>query len=218
MNNLILKNCFSLFLFITTSILLAQNDNSAVNLLDKVKENYNNKTINLKFTHQTKNTESNINQTESGSAIINNQKYNISFTKAQTSQIYDGKKVYTISNDDKEISVSVPKNDSDLLTPTKVLDNYKNEYTIKSSGSKTVNKKKRTLVKLIPKKKSVYKFIEVALDSSKNEIVQIMETMLDSTISTLTINSITSNSVSTPATFSVDINQYKKKGYVVTEL
>lgn len=196
-----------------------KSDKEAIKLLDKVKKTYTKSAISLKFTHELKNAKANISQSESGKAIINKQKYNITLEKAKINQIYDGNKVFTISHDEKEISVSKPEDDSDLMTPTKILDNFKKDYIITFSGKKTVKGKNCTLIKLIPTQKtSKIKDVEVAIETATSQLVQLIEENIEGTETTLIVTEFTKNLVAPGALFKVNLKSYKNKGYIVTEL
>ena len=196
-----------------------KSDKEAVKLLEKVKKTYTKSAFSLKFTHELKNAKANISQTESGKAIVNKKKYNITLDKAKINQIYDGNKVFTISQEEKEVSVSKPADDSDLMTPTKILDNFKKDYYITSSGNKTVKGKTCIVIKLVPSQKSSkIKTVEVAVETTTNQLLQLTEINIEGTETTLTITEFKPNLVAPGALFKVNLKSYKNKGYIVTEL
>lgn len=192
-----------------------QKDAKMVSLLNKVSATYKTPSK-LNFTYTLVNSKENINQKEEGSAYISNNKYNLNLLN--NTQIYDGKKVYNISSEDKEITISSNPSKDELLTPTKILDSYKSGYTIKAGGSKTVNGKSATIVTLIPTNNSNTSSIDLAIDASKNELLSMVENTKQGSVTTITITSFSKNVIIPSAIFKVNTSYYKGKGYYVTEL
>lgn len=191
-------------------------DPNAVKLLNSVSQSYQKPTF-LKFNYTLKNSKEGINQNEKGSVYISGDKYNLSLLN--TSQIYDGKKVYNISEEDKEVTITNNPSKEELLTPTKVLNSYKSGYAVAMSGTKTVNGKKATMITLTPTdKNSPTTKIELAIDSAKKDLIQVAEYNKQGTVTTITITEISKNMVIPKSIFSFKESFYKGKGYYITVL
>src|SRR5690625_6189102 len=79
-------------------------------------------------------------------------------------QMYDGKLLYTISKDDKEVTILKPdENSNDFLTPTKILYTYKTNFTPTLDKTTTIDGVKAQQINYTPKQSNEYeyKIIEV---------------------------------------------------------
>lgn len=121
-----------LFLFLlATNVSFSQNDNEAKALvkqvLDKV-ESYENFVIDFSYTLE--NEEQNLKQETRGDVSIKNEKYVLNLMG--TTQIFDGKKIYTIVPEDDEVTISVyDEMDNEQITPSKMLTFYQEGYRFK---------------------------------------------------------------------------------------
>jgi len=131
---------FFISVFLISNLLNAQ---TAQEWLDKVSNNYHSvPTYYIKFEIK----ESDNAKLETGELYAAKDKFSLDVMGI--SQMYDGKKLYTVSREDKEVTISNPAADSDdLLTPTKVLKMYKSGYTISLEKSATVSGKKNPVYK-----------------------------------------------------------------------
>src|SRR5690625_6954301 len=79
-------------------------------------------------------------------------------------QMYDGKLLYTISKDDKEVTILKPdENINDFLTPTKILYTYKNNFTPTLDKTTTIDGVKVQQIKLTTKQSNDYDYILIAI-------------------------------------------------------
>ncbi|KUF44519.1 outer membrane lipoprotein carrier protein LolA [Myroides marinus] len=119
--------------------------------------------------------------------------YNLTFMGVQ--KIYDGKKIYTISEEDEEVTVS--KYDAkgvDGILPSQMLTFFNKGYTFQWDILQNVNGKKIQYIKLIPTdKKSVIKEVYLGVDSSTKNIYNKIQVNKDGSKSTLTVNSFKTN-------------------------
>ncbi len=203
-------------LFLSFISFQAQNDAKAMNLLNQVSASYN-KPTQMSFDFELKNSQENISQKESGNVYISGDRYNMSLMS--NTQVYDGRKVYNISSEDKEVTITNNPSKEDLLTPTKVLNSYKKGYQVKMAGSKKINGRNATLINLIPTDKaSATTKIVIGIDSVKKDLLQIMEYNKQGSVTTITINK-SKKGISIPkAFFTFKESYYKGKGYYITVL
>ncbi|MRI64336.1 outer membrane lipoprotein carrier protein LolA [Ornithobacterium rhinotracheale] len=178
MKKLFYTSCLALFSVAT----FAQN---AKQILDNVSNHYKNqKSVYIKFKSELENSGSNTKDSYTGEVYVKGDKYNLTVPKMDIRQIYDGKKLYTISSENQEVTVSKPEKGSDeLFTPTRVLDIYKDGYTL------SLDKKQGNIqfIKLVPTKKSELKYIIVGVDTSKNQLVKLSQTNNKNTTTTFTV-------------------------------
>ena len=121
-----------IFLFIAiiscNNIAVSQEADEAEKLLNKVSENiksYDN--IYINYTYTLSNLEEDINQTNKGSFVTEND--NWKFVMLGVTRIFDGDKLYTISPDDEEVTISTQNPDDETtITPNKMLYFYEEGY------------------------------------------------------------------------------------------
>ena len=155
MNN---KNKMKKYIFLTISIFYSlsysQVDSDAEKLLNKVSENiksYNN--IYINYTYTLNNLEEDINYTNRGSFVTENDNWR--FEMLGITRIFDGDKLYTISPDDEEVTISSQNpEDETTITPNKMLYFYEEGYYFEMGSVKYIGntdfRKKIQYVKLIP--------------------------------------------------------------------
>ncbi|HZH69416.1 MAG TPA: outer membrane lipoprotein carrier protein LolA, partial [Flavobacteriaceae bacterium] len=127
MKNAIL--CLLTFTFFTTA--QTQNAQKAKTLLDEVStkvKSYNN--IEIEFKYSLTNLKEGINQDTRGDVTLQGDKYLLNMMGA--TRLFDGTKLYTISPEDEEVTISsIGTDEEDEITPSKMLTFYEKGYTYK---------------------------------------------------------------------------------------
>ena len=182
-----------ILIFGLLSILSYSQDNlDAELLLNKVSENiknYDNIYINYAYTLQ--NIEEDINQTNNGSFVTEDEKWR--FEMLGVTRIFDGNKLYSISPDDEEVTISSQDpEDETTITPNKMLYFYEEGYYFEMDESRFVGngqfRKKIQYVKLIPKdSEAEIKYILLGIDTEFNQIYEVIETGKNETVTTISI-------------------------------
>ena len=170
----------------------SQDNSDAELLLNKVSENiknYDNIYINYAYTLQ--NIEEDISQTNNGSFVTENDKWR--FEMLGVTRIFDGNKLYSISPDDEEVTISSQDpEDETTITPNKMLYFYEDGYYFEMDESRFVGngqfRKKIQYVKLIPKdSEAEIKYILLGIDTEFNQIYEVIETGKNETVTTISI-------------------------------
>ena len=193
MNN---KNKMKKYIFLTISIFYSlsysQIDTDAEKLLNKVSENiksYDN--IYINYTYTLNNLEEDINYTNRGSFVTENDNWR--FEMLGITRIFDGDKLYTISPDDEEVTISSQNpEDETTITPNKMLYFYEEGYYFEMGSVKYIGntnfRKKIQYVKLIPMDSEAdIKYIDLGIDTEFNHIYEVVETGKNETITTISI-------------------------------
>ena len=193
MNN---KNKMKKYIFLTISIFYSlsysQVDSDAEKLLNKVSENiksYDN--IYINYTYTLNNLEEDINYTNRGSFVTENDNWR--FEMLGITRIFDGDKLYTISPDDEEVTISSQNpEDETTITPNKMLYFYEEGYYFEMGSVKYIGntdfRKKIQYVKLIPMDSEAdIKYIDLGIDTEFNQIYEVVETGKNETITTISI-------------------------------
>lgn len=134
-------------------------------------------------------------------------------------QMYDGKSLFTVSKEDKEVTVSQPDANSDeFLTPTKVTRMYKSGYKMSLGKTATIGGDKIQYIKLTPTQNSDAEYFEVAINTSNNSLYQYQEFYKNGTSRTITVKDFIENLIIPRALFKFDKSKYEKDGYIVTPI
>ena len=189
---MIMKKILLLIFGLLTMVSYSQDNSDAELLLNKVSENiknYDNIYINYAYTLQ--NIEEDINQTNNGSFVTEDEKWR--FEMLGVTRIFDGNKLYSISPDDEEVTISSQDpEDETTITPNKMLYFYEEGYYFEMDESRFVGngqfRKKIQYVKLIPKdSEAEIKYILLGIDTEFNQIYEVIETGKNETVTTISI-------------------------------
>ena len=187
-----MKKILILIFGLFTMLSYSQDNSDAELLLNKVSENiknYDNIYINYAYTLQ--NIEEDINQTNNGSFVTEDEKWR--FEMLGVTRIFDGNKLYSISPDDEEVTISSQDpEDETTITPNKMLYFYEEGYYFEMDESRFVGngqfRKKIQYVKLIPKdSEAEIKYILLGIDTEFNQIYEVIETGKNETVTTISI-------------------------------
>ena len=170
----------------------SQDNLDAELLLNKVSDNiksYENIYINYAYT--LKNLEEDISQTNNGSFVTENDNWR--FEMLGVTRIFDGDKLYSISPDDEEVTISSQDpEDETTITPNKMLYFYEDGYYFEMDESRLIGngqfRKKIQYVKLVPKdSEAEIKYILLGIDTEFNQIYEVIETGKNETVTTISI-------------------------------
>lgn len=170
------------FILLLSNATLAQNDSEAKALvkqvLDKV-ESYENLVIDFSYTLENK--EQNVKQETRGDVSIKDEKYVLNLMG--TTQIFDGKKIYTIVPEDDEVTISAyDEMDTDQITPSKMLTFYQEGYRFKMDVLQDVKGRKIQYVELIPMDSdNDMKQILLGIDKQTKHIFNLIQVQPDNT-------------------------------------
>lgn len=206
-----------LFAFILFPV-AAQNNTQAQSLLDKVANKYQSqKTFYLKFHSELQNNKTNTQDSFDGQVYVKKDQYNLTIPQMDIQQIYDGAKLYTISKDQKEVTVTQPQpNSNELFTPTRVFQMYKKGYSLSMDKTSKVNGKNIQFVRLTPTTKSDIQYVLIGVDTQSSEMVQLIETNSNNTVTTVTIEKQLNNII-IPSPL-LKFNKKNFKGYYISEI
>ncbi len=206
------KAIFSIVSILILSISLTAQ--TAQQWLDKISETYQKiPTYYIKFDLK----ESGSSTSNIGELFAAKEKYSLEVMDIK--QMYDGKTLYTVSKEDKEVTVSQPAADSDdLLTPTKVLKMYKSGFKLDLGKSETIGGQKIQFVKLTPTSNSEIQSVQVGINTKSNTLYSYKESYKNGGSRTLTVKEYLENLIIPRALFKFDQSKYEKDGYIVTPI
>ena len=207
-----MKKVILLFIvaIVSNTIAISQNSEEAEKLLNKVSENiksYSN--IYINYTYTLFNSEEDINQTNKGSFVTEDDKWK--FVMLDVTRIFDGDKLYTISPDDEEVTISTQNpDDESTITPNKMLYFYEEGYNFEMDIVQYVGRKKIQYVKLIPMDSDAeIKYILLGVDIEFSQIYKVIETGINDTQTTIAIVDFEVNLPLEESLFVFDKEKYK---------
>lgn len=188
----------------------AQDNTKAKTLLNEVSskvKSYENMVIDFKYTLE--NAAENMSQETRGDVSINGNKYVLNLMG--TTQIFDGKKIYTIIPEDQEINISnYVAEDDNNITPSKMLTFYQEGYTYKWDITQDIKGRKIQYIKLTPIDSNAdVKNILLGIDSQTKHIYNLIQTQDNGTKITITIKSFKTNQPLAKNLFTFKEDRYK---------
>lgn len=189
-----MKRIICLLIIFSTVNIQAQNALKAKALLDKVSakvKTYQNIQIDFKYTLN--NQKEKVNQENKGNVILKGNQYLLNFMGV--TKLSDGKKVYTISKEDEEISIAnIGTTEDENDTPAKMLTFFNKGFKYAWDIPQTIKGKKIQYIKLIPiSSKDDRKEILVGVDVAANHIYNTISIGKNGSKVTLTVNSFKTN-------------------------
>ncbi len=188
----------------------AQDATKAKTLLKEVSSkvnSYDNMVIDFKYTLE--NSAENMSQETRGDVSINGNKYVLNLMG--TTQIFDGKKIYTIIPEDQEINISnYVAEDDNNITPSKMLTFDQEGYTYKWDITQDIKGRKIQYIKLTPIDSNAdVKNILLGIDSQTKHIYNLIQTQDNGTKITITIKSFKTNQPLAKTLFTFKEDRYK---------
>ena len=209
------KISFGILVVATTASFSAQKiDAKAKTILDAVANNYKSKdNVYFKFIYGTGNNKK-VTKTEPGIFYSSKDLYKLKIMG--TEQIFDGNKIYNISEEDQEITVAKPTGNEQMFSPLNYIEQYKKGYNVKYIGKLKVNGVNSDYIKLTPIKNNGIKEVNLFVNAAKKQLVKIEQFSNDNAVSIIAISNYVENQKLNSNMFTFDKNQYKN--YFVTEL
>lgn len=188
----------------------AQDATKAKTLLNEVSakvRSYDNMVIDFKYSLE--NSAENMSQETRGDVSINSNKYVLNLMG--TTQIFDGKKIYTIIPEDQEINISnYVAEDDNNITPSKMLTFYQEGYTYTWDITQDIKGRKIQYIKLTPIDSNAdVKNILLGIDGQTKHIYNLIQTQDNGTKITITIKSFKTNQPLAKNLFSFNEDRYK---------
>ena len=207
-----MKKYFFIILLSINNI-YSQIDLKAEELLKRVSFNIDNaKNYSINFSYQL---DDNINQLTNGSVIISKDNYFLDFMGIK--QICDSSFIYTIVPENEEVMISeISKEDPQTISPSKILNFYRQGYTIELDESKNENNFKIQYIKLTPiDSNSDVSHLYLGINSNYN-IYKVIEIGKNKSKTIFKVNKILYNIDLEKDIFTFDKNKYE--GYYIERI
>lgn len=209
-----------LSLFLTT-ITFSQNSKEAKSLLDQVSTKMGAyKNMYIGFNQTLSNKDAGIKEGDEppirGEINLQGEKYNLKYLG--NNFIYDGKKLYVINNDEKEISITNGdlEGDDGFIYPSKLLTFYKEGYNFKMGKLQDISGRKIQFVTLNPidSNSDIVK-VELGIDAKTMHIYKLIQTGTNGSKTTFTISEFKSNENISDSFFKFDRKKYLSQKYTI---
>ena len=201
---------YFIFFYVQFQIFGQQSDSKSSRLLDEVSSKMSSyKNFEFEFKYSLENTNENIRQETFGKIIISNNKYKLSISELE--QLFDGENLYTIIPENKEITITDPNEDDNIMiNPLDLMSFYQTGYELKWDIIQYVNNEPVQYVKLIPKKKEDdnINYLLLGINMKTKHIYKLIEVGYQRTTTSLTINNIIFNK-----NISEDFFNFNKSNY-----
>jgi len=204
-------------LFLSVTMSFAQGSAKAKTLLDEVSKKMNSyENSYIEFRYSMDNEKEDVHQETKGNASLKGDFYSLNYMG--TTQIFDGKKIYTIMDEDEEINISDPDEEEDV-TPAKLFSFYKKGFTYEWDIVQNVAGRKIQYVKLIPiDSKSELKYVLLGIDSKTKNIYKVIQNINNGTKISITITKFKSNIEMSDKMFQFDRKKYEDAGFIINDL
>lgn len=133
-----------------------------------------------------------------------------------TEQIFDGNKVYSISDEDKEVTIAKPNDNQVAFSPLSYLDSYKKDYNVSYSGKKTISGIPVDVIKMTPVKANGLKSVTLYVNMPQKKLIKLEQVSTNNDLAVITISNYKENQTLSPSIFSFDKSKYQN--YLITEL
>ena len=151
-----------------------------------------------------------------GNITLQGEKYNLNYLG--NNFLFDGKKLYVINNEEKEIAVTDGDLDEEdgFIYPSKLLTFYKEGYTFSMGKLKTIKGKKIQFVDLIPiDSNSEITKVQLGIDAKTKHIYKLIQVGGNGSSTTFTINQFKSNQAISEKLFTFDKEKYLKNNFTI---
>ncbi|MDG1743232.1 MAG: outer membrane lipoprotein carrier protein LolA [Polaribacter sp.] len=209
-----------LSIFITTKT-ISQNSENAKLLLDEVStkmEAYKN--MSISFSETLSNEDAGIKEGEEpplkSKIILQGDKYTLDYLGNKF--IFDGKKLFVINNDEKEVTITDGdmNGDDGFIYPSKLLTFYNEGYNFEMGDLKNNDDRKLQYITLKPiDSESDIIRVELVIDITKMHIYKLIQTGLNGSKTTFTITEFKKNQTLSNNFFSFDEEKYKKLKFII---
>jgi len=209
-----------LSIFITTKT-ISQNSENAKLLLDEVSTKMGAyKNMSISFSETLSNEDAGIKEGEEpplkSKIILQGDKYTLNYLG--NTFIFDGKKLFVINNDEKEVTITDGdmNGDDGFIYPSKLLTFYNEGYNLEMGDLKNINDRKIQYITLKPinSESNIIK-VELGIDINEMYIYKLIQTGLNGSKTTFTITEFKKNQTLSSNFFSFDEEKYKKLKFII---
>ena len=196
-------------LFLAYALTYSQSDPKAEKLANDVLKNVKSyENISVEFSYILENINEQIKEETRGQVYVKGNKYRLNLMG--NTQIFDGQKIYTISPEDEEITISSIENqDDNAITPSKMLTFFEDGYIYKWDIEQNLSGREIQYIKLIPIDSDAdYKNVLLGIDKHTKNIHNLIYAQNNGTRTELKISSFKPDQPLSENVFTFDKSKY----------
>jgi outer membrane lipoprotein-sorting protein len=164
-------------------------------------------TISAGFTYSLQNTAAKLNDSQTGKLTVKGDKYRLEI--ARQIILCDGKTVWTLMPDTKEVQINNLSDMEDAITPNKIFSEYYKKFSAKSVSEKTIQNIAYKVIDLEPVDKKEFSNAALTVQKSGLTPYELKLTDKRGTVHTYTLNNFKANAAVNDAVFSFNAGDYK---------
>jgi len=202
-----------ILLILNLSIVLVSiaqdHDKKSKTILDDVSAKFKAYTsVKIDFSYNIKNTQEKIDETIKGTLSLKKEKYRLELP--QQIIICDGKSVWTIMKDVKEIHISTYEESDDVITPQSIFTLYEKGHKSKHIREGEEKGKKVNVIELIPKESREYHKVRLNIEIANNTLINALVFDRNGNVFTYDITKMLTNTDMPDTMFTFNSNDYAK--------
>ena len=168
----LIRTTLLLALLISNQFLFAQAKKTSEEILKEVSEKTKSySSIKVNFTYNMDNPGAKVHESETGTLIVKGDKYRLDI--AGQVVICDATTTWTYISDANEVQVNAVENDEGIITPTRLLSSYSEDYRSKITGEITKNSIVQYVIELKPNTDKSITAVELNIDKDQLRIMRI---------------------------------------------
>jgi outer membrane lipoprotein-sorting protein len=168
----VISRTFLFALLIATQFIFAQGKASSDEILKEVSEKTKSYTsIKVNFTYNMDNPGAKVHESETGTLLVKGDKYRLDI--AGQTVICDAQTTWTYLGDANEVQINAVESDESIITPTRLLSSYSDDYKSKITGEVVKNGKAQYVIELKPNTVKSVTGVEMNIDKELMRIMRI---------------------------------------------
>jgi outer membrane lipoprotein-sorting protein len=168
----IFTNILLIFLFFTGQLTYAQSKKSSDDILKEVSEKTKSfSSIRISFTYNMDNPSAKVHESETGILLVKGDQYRLDIAGQKV--ISDNKTVWTYIAESNEVQINAVEEDKNVLTPTRLLTSYSEDYKSKLVGEVTRDGRAQYVIELKPNADKSFTNVELNVDKELLRITRI---------------------------------------------
>ena len=168
----IFTNILIVFLIFSGQMAFAQSKKSSDDILKEVSEKTKSfSSIRISFTYNMDNPSAKVHESETGTLLVKGDQYRLDIAGQKV--ISDNKTVWTYITEANEVQINAVEEDENVLTPTRLLTSYSEDYKSKLTGEVTTDGRIQYVIELKPNADKSFTTVELNVDKELFRITRI---------------------------------------------
>jgi outer membrane lipoprotein carrier protein len=168
----IFTNILIVFLILSGQLTFAQAKKSSDDILKEVSEKTKSfSSIKISFTYNMDNPSAKVHESETGTLLVKGDQYRLDIAGQKV--ISDNKTVWTYIAEANEVQINAVEEDKNVLTPTRLLTSYSEDYKSKLTGEINKDGRAQYVIELKPNADKSFTNVELNVDKELLRITRI---------------------------------------------